>query len=241
MPGCSLPCPLLGGPLRAGHCRCVTRVILRKVRRLRHFPSRCTLNDNCSHPGLKMVVGCRCCGRHYSVGPLRPSVTGISDQLKPSGFGSKLELKRGYSTVMPGGRRIGRPSGPVAAAAVVVIIFILLWVLFSNLGWMRYRLSSAPQKITRDDRALLWYAVLDDSVGCMTGHSLFFVDGKEIGKVPCLAICQDSHSHLFTLYYCDRDWKPVGVAPNYQSVDAAKHRAERIYPGSAAHWVERRP
>lgn len=67
-----------------------------------------------------------------------------------------------------------------------------------------------------------------------------FVDGEEIGRVPCLAICQDKDSRLFTLYYYDRDWNLLGVATDYQSVHAAKHRAERIYPGSSERWIETR-
>jgi len=98
--------------------------------------------------------------------------------------------------------------------------------------------TTPPQKITRNDRALLCYAVLNESVGYTAGHGLFFVDGKEIGRVPCLAICQDKDSRLFTLYYCDSYWNLLGVATNYQSIDAAKHRAERIYPGSSERWVE---
>lgn len=97
-------------------------------------------------------------------------------------------------------------------------------------------MPSPPQKITRDDRVLLCYAALDESVTCRTGHGLFFIDGKEIGKVPLLAICQDESTRLFTLYCCDSDWNVLGVATDYQSVDAAKHRAERIYPGSLARW-----
>lgn len=95
-----------------------------------------------------------------------------------------------------------------------------------------------PQKITRNDSVLLSYAMLDESVGYTVGHGLFFVDGKEIGRVPCLAICQDKDSGLFTLYYCDRDWNLLGVATNYLTVEAAKYRAERIYPGSSKRWVE---
>jgi hypothetical protein len=101
--------------------------------------------------------------------------------------------------------------------------------------------TTPPKRITRNDSMLLCYAVLDDSVGYTEGHRLFFIDGKEIGRVPCLAICQDKDSSLLTLYYCDKDWKALGVATDYQSVEAAKQRAERIYPGSAARWVESRP
>jgi len=39
------------------------------------------------------------------------------------------------------------------------------------------------------------------------------------------------------LYYCNSDWSLIGVA-SYDSVVAAKGRAERIYPGSSACWVE---
>ncbi len=85
-----------------------------------------------------------------------------------------------------------------------------------------------------NDRVLLHYAVLDDTVGYNSGHGLFFVGEKEIGRVPCLAIC---HSAQVMLYYCDADWSMIGVA-SYDSVSDAKRRAERIYPGSSARWVQ---
>jgi hypothetical protein len=40
-----------------------------------------------------------------------------------------------------------------------------------------------------------------------------------------------------TLYYCERDWTPIGIA-GHASVEAAKRRAERIYPGSSTCWIE---
>jgi len=95
-----------------------------------------------------------------------------------------------------------------------------------------------PPFICMNDRVLLYYAVLDESVGYRAGHRLFFVDGKEIGRVPCLAICQERESNKFTLYYCGGDWGLVGVAAGYESVEAAKARAECIYPGSSTRWIE---
>jgi hypothetical protein len=95
-----------------------------------------------------------------------------------------------------------------------------------------------PPIIADNDRVLLCYAWLDDSVGYTEGHGLFFVDGKEIGKVPGLAICEDKRSHKPTLYYCDENWRVLGLAANYESVDAAKRRAEKIYPGVTTRWVE---
>ena len=61
----------------------------------------------------------------------------------------------------------------------------------------------------------------------------------KIGRVPRLAICKDKDSGLFTLYYCDDDWNLLGVATDYQTVDAAKRRAERIYPGSFTRWINK--
>jgi hypothetical protein len=95
-----------------------------------------------------------------------------------------------------------------------------------------------PPVICINDRVLLHYAVLDESVGYRAGHGLFFVDGKEIGRVPCLAICHERESNKLTLYYCGSDWGLLGVATGYESVEAAKLRAERIYPGSYACWEE---
>ena len=99
--------------------------------------------------------------------------------------------------------------------------------------------TTPPPIICLNDNILLHYAVLGDSVGYNTGHGLFFVGGKEIGRVPCLAICEDKDSRQVTLYYCNGDWSPIGIAV-YDSVEAAKKRAERIYPGSSACWVEAR-
>jgi hypothetical protein len=97
--------------------------------------------------------------------------------------------------------------------------------------------SPPPPIICVNDRVLLHYAVLNDSVGYNAGHGLFFVGRKEIGRVPCLAICEDKESPQVTLYYCNSDWSPIGIAGT-ASVETAKRRAERIYPGSSSCWVE---
>jgi len=97
--------------------------------------------------------------------------------------------------------------------------------------------TTPPPIICVNDRVLVYYAYLNDSVEYNSGHGLMFIGGKEIGRVPCLAICEDNESPQFTLYYCNADWTPIGVA-SYETVDAAKRRAERIYPGSSERWVE---
>lgn len=79
------------------------------------------------------------------------------------------------------------------------------------------------------------FAVLDESVA-YSGRTLLFVDGKELGRVPCLAICEDKKQTDILLFHCDRDWTVLGCS-GHGSVADAKSNAERIYPGVAARWV----
>ena len=97
--------------------------------------------------------------------------------------------------------------------------------------------STPPPIICVNDRILLEYVILDESVGFKSGHGLMFVGDEEIGRVPCLAICRDKDSPQFFLYFCERDWSMVGMT-SYDTVAAAKRRAEIIYPGSSKCWVE---
>jgi hypothetical protein len=82
----------------------------------------------------------------------------------------------------------------------------------------------------------LEYAVLDDSVG-FSGRTLLFVDGKELGPAPCLAICQKLKATEVLLFHCDSDWTVLG-AGFYAAVSEAKKRAERIYPGISPCWID---
>jgi hypothetical protein len=38
---------------------------------------------------------------------------------------------------MPGAARFGRPSKPLGIVVLIVIVFIVGWVVFSRLGWLR--------------------------------------------------------------------------------------------------------
>jgi len=87
-----------------------------------------------------------------------------------------------------------------------------------------------------DSARVLEYAVLDETVG-YSGHSSFFLDGKELGAVPCLAIGRPLDDTGILLFHCSRDWTVLGVA-GYVSVAQAKDRAEHIYPGLSSHWIE---
>jgi ClpX C4-type zinc finger len=106
---------------------------------------------------------------------------------------------------------------------------------FSPKG-LSYRASHMPPPTTLANARVLEYAVLGGDV-TYSGHSSLFVDGKELGPVPCLAICQSFDKNDILLLQCDRDWSILGVAVQ-SSVAQAKKRAERIYPGVSAHWVK---
>jgi len=95
---------------------------------------------------------------------------------------------------------------------------------------------AGPPPVIGSDR-VLHYAILNDRVGYSTGHGLLSVDQNELGKVPCMAICQAQSSSELLLYHCALDWSILGVAA-YDSVAAAKRSADRIYPKSSACWTE---
>jgi hypothetical protein len=80
------------------------------------------------------------------------------------------------------------------------------------------------------------YAIRDRSMK-YSGHSYLFRDGKEVGPVPCLAICRGDDAEIL-LFHCDRRWNVLGMAGDYANINAAKQRAERIYPGISAAWVK---
>lgn len=96
--------------------------------------------------------------------------------------------------------------------------------------------SNAPPPVLAFAR-VVEYAVLTSAVR-YSGHSSLFVDGKELGPVPRLAICQARGETTFTLFHCDDEWEILGVGGSYASVEEAKARAERIYAGVAGCWID---
>jgi hypothetical protein len=98
-------------------------------------------------------------------------------------------------------------------------------------GQRSYSVTDTPEKnpagpppVIGSDR-VLHYAIGNDRVGYSPGHGLLSVNHKELGKVPCLAICRAPRSSAFLLYHCALDWSTLGVAP-YDSVAAAKRRKD---------------
>jgi hypothetical protein len=93
--------------------------------------------------------------------------------------------------------------------------------------------NSAPPPVL-DCARVLEFAVLTPAVH-FTGRSLLFVDGKELGQVPCLAICEDVRTADILLFHCSRDWGVMGCSA-HQSPEEAKVTAESIYRGVSSEW-----
>jgi hypothetical protein len=72
------------------------------------------------------------------------------------------------------------------------------------------------------------YAIRPRSVK-YSGHSGLFVEGKELGPVPRMAICREKNG--LNLFYCDRRWNVLGSSGAHATIRSAKARAERAYPG----------
>jgi hypothetical protein len=82
---------------------------------------------------------------------------------------------------------------------------------------------------------VLQYAILNDAVE-FSGRTLLFVDGRELGAVPRLAICEERKSGGVLLLHCTSDWTVLGCSA-HKAVADAQVRAERIYRGISSQWV----
>src|SRR5262249_17821596 len=70
-----------------------------------------------------------------------------------------------------------------------------------------------------------------------SGRTHLYRDGKEIGRVPCFAICQNLNESEVLLFCCDSEWNVLGAA-GYTSVSEAKARTERVYSGASKCWID---
>jgi hypothetical protein len=96
------------------------------------------------------------------------------------------------------------------------------------------RTKQSPPSPVIDCARLLHYAYIDKPVG-YAGRTLLFVDGKELGRVPQLAICESFKIGIL-LFHCTRKWKTLGCS-GHNCVAEAKKKAELIYPGISKRWV----
>jgi hypothetical protein len=87
-----------------------------------------------------------------------------------------------------------------------------------------------------DSARVLRYVIIDKNIQ-FSGRSLLFVDGKELGEVPCLAICEEKKTGGVLLFHCTRDWTVLGCS-THKSVTDAQVRAEGVYKGTSSRWVD---
>lgn len=93
--------------------------------------------------------------------------------------------------------------------------------------------NSVPPPVL-DGARVLAYAVVDETV-IYTGRSILYVDGKLLGAVPRLAICQQK-AEAVLLLFCDEGWGSLGVV-ECPSLSEAQKRAETEYKGISSKWV----
>jgi hypothetical protein len=87
-----------------------------------------------------------------------------------------------------------------------------------------------------DCARVLRYLLIDVSME-FSGRTLLFVDGKELGEVPYLAICEKEKNGGVLLFHCTSDWTVLGCS-SHKSITDAQERAEAIYRGSSSRWVD---
>jgi hypothetical protein len=104
---------------------------------------------------------------------------------------------------------------------------------------MRRGSTSANRKPppTLDGYRVLYFAVLKRPVK-FSGHSYLFVDGKELGPVPKLVIGESLDDSEIAIVHADASWHVRGVQGGFSTARKAKERAERMYPGISALWVD---
>jgi len=82
------------------------------------------------------------------------------------------------------------------------------------------------------------YAVVDDTVN-YTGREHLYVGGKELGPVPCLAICQNLDDDFMYLAHCDKHWNVLGASGSGtepETLANLKESAEKAYRGISNKW-----
>ena len=93
----------------------------------------------------------------------------------------------------------------------------------------------SPPPPALDTYRVLEYAFVDEAVG-FTGRPTIFVGNHELGRVPCLAICESDDGKALVVH-CDDQWESLAAA-EHPSVAAAKASLEKRFPGIGAHWKE---
>jgi hypothetical protein len=95
--------------------------------------------------------------------------------------------------------------------------------------------SSSPPPVL-DSARVLQYATLERGIE-FSGRSLLFVDGKELGAVPCFAIFEEKTTGGVLLFHCTSGWNVLGCSA-HKSLSEAQARAEAIYKGISTRWID---
>jgi hypothetical protein len=96
--------------------------------------------------------------------------------------------------------------------------------------------ASSPPPIIDSARVLYYVSVGDDIEYTEKIHLI--VGGERLGRVPALAICRSYYiPGDILLLFCDGEWNSLGCIA-FTTVDEAKLKAERGYPGLIARWVK---
>jgi hypothetical protein len=98
-------------------------------------------------------------------------------------------------------------------------------------------MSGTPPPVL--DRArVIAYAIVDESVK-WTGRQLIFVDGKELGPVPRLALCRCDRGEIedILVFHCTDEWEVLGCS-GHDTLEKAKAKVEIAYSGVSEKWID---
>ena len=71
-----------------------------------------------------------------------------------------------------------------------------------------------------------------------SGRISILIGGKEIGRVPRLAIVDALREKGIYLLHCDKNWNVLSPDGVYPSLTEAKRRAELMYPSVGKTWIK---
>ena len=83
--------------------------------------------------------------------------------------------------------------------------------------------STSPDIVLNSTRVIA-YALVDETV-TYNERGNFFVDGKSLGAVPKLAICQNLDEEDIMIFHCDNEWNVLGATGGNRTVEEAKEWA----------------
>lgn len=95
----------------------------------------------------------------------------------------------------------------------------------------------APPPAVIDGFRILYYAHIRPPI-VYSGHSSIFVDGREVGCVPRVAVGEGLRGEGIAFLLCDRHWHARAHGGDYKSVSEARRRVERMYPGVDQAWIK---